>query len=421
MRKLIVAVAALSATALLAACSGGGGGEGDTDATTEPSGTETTSEAAGGAGELVIWVDANREPGMITASEKFEAETGVTVTVVQKEFGDIRSDFLALVPTGEGPDIAVGAHDWLGSFIVNGVISSIDLADKSAEFSDVSLAAFTWDGQLYGLPTAVESVGLIRNTDLAPDPVPGTFEEMVAAGEATGAQYPFLIKTGPEGDAYTYYAFQTSFGAPVFQQNDDGSYSSELGMGGDEGAAFADWLADNGQSGTGLLNTDITLDIAEAEFMAGNSPYIIDGPWNVTKYEDAGLTIAVDPIPAAGPETAAPFVGVQGFYLSAQSENALLATDFLVNYMTTEEAQTAIYESDPRPPAMNAVADSLSDDPVLTGFLAAAENGAPMPSIPEMNSVWDFWGVTQASIISGAAEPGPAWEKMITDIETAIG
>ncbi len=419
MRKLIVGVAALSATALLAACGGGGGTE--TESTTEPEAAETTSEAAGGSGELVIWVDANREPGMIEASEKYEADTGVTVTVVQKEFGDIRNDFLSLVPTGEGPDIAVGAHDWLGSFIVNGVISSIDLADKTSEFSDVSLSAFTWDGQLYGLPTAVESVGLIRNTALAPDPAPATFDEMVTAGEATGAKYPFLIKTGPEGDAYTYYAFQTSFGAPVFEQNDDGSYTSDLGMGGDAGLAFADWLAENGQTGTGLLNTDITLDIAEAEFMEGNSPYIIDGPWNVTKYQDAGLEIAVDPIPSAGSETAAPFVGVQGFYLSAQSENAMLATDFLVNYMATEEAQTAIYESDPRPPAMNAVAESLADDPVLTGFLAAAENGAPMPSIPEMNSVWDFWGVTQASIISGAAEPGPAWEKMIDDITSAIG
>ncbi|WP_156252841.1 sugar ABC transporter substrate-binding protein [Pseudactinotalea terrae] len=421
MRKLIVGVAALSATALLAACGGGGGGGNEAEPTTGSSAEETTSAAAGGAGEIVIWVDANREPGVIAASEKFEEETGVAVTVVQKEFGDIRSDFLALVPTGEGPDIAVGAHDWLGSFIVNGVISSVDLADKTSEFSDVSLEAFTWEGQLYGLPTAVESVGLIRNTELAPDPVGGTFEEMVASGEATGAQYPFLIKTGPEGDAYTYYAFQTSFGAPVFQQNDDGSYASELGMGEEGGQAFATWLAENGQTGTGLLNTDITLDIAEAEFMAGNSPYIIDGPWNVAKYEDAGLTIAVDPIPAAGPETAAPFVGVQGFYLSAQSQNQLLATDFLVNYMATQEAQTAIYTSDPRPPAMNAVADSLADDPVLTGFLAAAENGAPMPSIPEMNSVWDFWGVTQASIISGAAEAGPAWDKMIADINGAIG
>ena len=43
-----------------------------------------------------------------------------------------------------------------------------------------------------------------------------------------------------------------------------------------------------------------------------------------------------------------------------------------------------------------------------------------MPSIPEMGEVWAFWGVTQAQIIDGA-DPVPTWDKMIADIETAIG
>ncbi|ACQ81321.1 extracellular solute-binding protein family 1 [Beutenbergia cavernae DSM 12333] len=417
MRKTAIPVALAAAVALLAACSGGGdpGSE-------ETSAEETTEAAQSGEGvELTIWVDENREPAVAAAAQTFEEQTGATVTLVQKNFEDIRADFLAQVPTGEGPDITVGAHDWLGSFIVNGVVDSVDLADKTSEFQEVALEAFTYDGQLYGLPYAVESVALIRNTALAPEPAPATFDEMVAAGEATGAQYPFLIKTGPEGDPYTYYGFQTSFGAPVFEQSDDGSYTSTIGMGGDAGHAYAEWLAANGPNGTGVFSTDITLDIAEAEFMAGNAPYTVDGPWNITKFEDAGLTLAIDPIPSAGPETAAPFVGVQGFYLSAQSENALLANDFLTNYMATPEAMMAMYEADPRLPAMTSVADEVASDPIMEGFLAASENGVPMPSIPEMGDVWAFWGVTQANIISGAAQPVEAWDTMVADIEGAIG
>ena len=45
-------------------------------------------------------------------------ETGASVTVVQKNFEDLRADFIAQVPTGEGPDITVGAHDWLGAPII---------------------------------------------------------------------------------------------------------------------------------------------------------------------------------------------------------------------------------------------------------------------------------------------------------------
>ena len=42
-----------------------------------------------------------------------------------------------------------------------------------------------------------------------------------------------------------------------------------------------------------------------------------------------------------------------------------------------------------------------------------------MPSIPEMGSVWEFWGVTEAQILTGA-DPIPTWDKMVTDIQGAL-
>ena len=127
----------------------------------------------------------------------------------------------------------------------------------------------------------------------------------------------------------------------------------------------------------------------------------------------------IDPIPSAGGETAAPFVGVQGFYLSSQSKNALLAQEFLVNYLGTEEAQRALYEADPRIPAWSTLATEVSSDPIIAGFLASAQNGVPMPSIPEMGSVWDLWNAAQSQIINGA-DPVSTWNQMVTDVETAV-
>jgi arabinogalactan oligomer/maltooligosaccharide transport system substrate-binding protein len=37
-----------------------------------------------------------------------------------------------------------------------------------------------------------------------------------------------------------------------------------------------------------------------------------------------------------------------------------------------------------------------------------------------MGSVWSFWGVTEAAIISGSQEPVAAWEKMVADIQGAL-
>jgi arabinogalactan oligomer/maltooligosaccharide transport system substrate-binding protein len=414
MRRAAVPVAIAAAVSLLAACSG------DAEPKESPAPSETAQAPADG-GTLTVWVDENREPAVAAAAEAFEAETGVAVELVQKNFEDIRADFLAQVPTGEGPDITVGAHDWLGAFIVNGVVDSVDLAGKAGEFEDVALQAFTYDGQLYGLPYALESVAVVRNTALAPDPTPLTFDEMIAVGRAAGTPLPFVINTnGTTGDGYTYYAFQTSFGAPVFEQAEDGSYTTTVGMGGEAGTAFAEWLGANGMAGTGLFSTDWTYDIAVQEFADGNAPFTVAGPWAIASFQEAGIDVAVDPIPSAGGQPAAPFVGVQGFYVSSQSENALLANDFLVNYVATADAMRALYEADPRIPAYSEVAQEVAADPIVAGFLAASQKGTPMPAIPEMGSVWEHWNAAESAIISGSTAPADAWNTMLTNIRAAI-
>ena len=408
MRRSILLAAALTTTLALAACSSGESGD---ETTTEPEETATS------AGSLTVWVDETRQDAVSAAAASFEEETGTSVEVVLKNFEDIRADFLAQVPTGEGPDITVGAHDWLGELTTNGVVAPLELGDKAAEFETVSLEAFTQDGQVYGLPYAIENIALIRNTQLA-DEAPATWDDAVAAGEDAGTKFPILVQSdNDKGDPYTHYPFQTSFGAPVFAQNEDGSYSSELAMGGPEGQAFATWLGAQGAAGT--LSQDTTYDIAVEAFKNGESPFIVGGPWMIESFE--GLNLAIDPIPSAGGQTAQPFVGVQGFYLSNQSKNALVANDFLVNFLSTEEAQTALYKAGNRSPALTVSADkAAAEDPIIAGFRAVGADALPMPSIPEMASVWSFWGVTEAAIVGGA-DPITTWDKMITDIQTAIG
>ncbi|MFP3712720.1 extracellular solute-binding protein [Puerhibacterium sp. TATVAM-FAB25] len=409
MRRSILLAVATTATLALAACSSGGDAE--TDAAAE--GSDSPSAAAGAT--LTVWTDETRKAAVTEAAAAFEEATDTTVEIVQKNYDDIRPDFLAQVPTGKGPDVTVGAHDWLGELTTNGVVEPLELGDKAAGFEPVSIQAFTQDGQVYGLPYAIENIALIRNADLA-DQAPATWDDAVAAGEAAGAEYPVLLQTGAEGDPYTYYPLQTSFGAPVFTQNADGSYEPELALGGDGGHAFAEWLAAQGEAG--VLSPDVTYDIAVDAFKNGKSPFIVGGPWMLEQFE--GMNLAIDPIPSAGGEPARPFVGVQGFFVSAQSQNKLLANDFVVNYLSTEEAQTALFEAGGRPPALTAAAEKAASDPVVAGFQTVGAEAVPMPSIPEMGSVWAFWGVTEAAILTGQQEPVAAWDKMVADIQGAI-
>lgn len=374
-------------------------------------------------GSLTVWVDADRAGVLEDVAAAFEEERGVTVELVTKEFGAIRDDFITQAPTGNGPDIIVGAHDWLGKLVQNGVVAPLELGDKAADFQEVAVTAMSYEGQTYGLPYSVENIALLRNVDIAPE-APASFDDLIAAGQAAvadgSAEYPFLVGLDPAAaDPYHLYPLQASFGAPVFEITADGTYDpTTLALGNEGGEAFAVKLREWGQAG--ILNTNISGDIAREEFVAGKSGYFLTGPWNLPAIKEAGINYAIDPIPTAGGETATPFVGVQGFYVSSESENQLAANEFLVNYIGTDEVQTALYEVGGRAPALLSAFEAAQSDADVAAFGAVGAEGVPMPNVPAMDVVWSDWGSTEVAIINGQGDPVELWRAMVASIESKI-
>ncbi|PYG98831.1 sugar ABC transporter substrate-binding protein [Arthrobacter stackebrandtii] len=382
--------------------------------------------AAGGASTITMWVDAERAPALKDIAAKFKAETGIEVKLVVKDFSAVRDDFITQVPTGKGPDLIVGPHDWVGKFVQNGVIAPVELGDKAAAFTATSIRAMTFDGATYGVPYSVENIALLRNKALLPAAVT-TFDEVVAAGkgvvDAGKAQYAFLVGLDPkQGDPYHLYPLQTSMGSAVFGTDAQGEYDAkQLVIGGPEGIAFAKKLVEWGDTGSKVLNSNITGDIAKEEFKNGKSPYYLTGPWNVPDLQAAGIDLAIDPLPTAGDHKAQPFVGVNGFFISAKSANALATTSFVTNYLTTEDAQDSMFTTGGRPPALIASFKKAAKDPIVEAFGKIGEGGVPMPAIPEMDAVWNDWGATELDLIKGKADPATAWPKMADSIKSKIG
>ena len=404
MRRGIAALGVFAAVTALAACNNG--------TTSSSSSSDNSNDAAA---TLTIWADDTRFTQVETISQDFTAKTGVKVDVVQKSESDMDQEFTTQVPTGNGPDLIVMAHDKLGALVSNGVVAPVDLGEAKSQFADVAVKGVTYNGQTYGVPYAIESVALVRNNALTKDE-PKTYDDMIASGKTAGKQYPFVIQMGTEGDPYHFYGFQTSFGAPVFNTNADGEYTSELAMGGSGGTDFANWLKAQGDAG--IIAPSITADIAKQAFLDGQAPYTVTGPWNVAAFREAGMDVSVLPIPSAGSQAAQPFVGVQMFYQSAKSANPVAAKQFF-NYLATPEAQTQMQKLGGRASAMPSVAQA-SDDQDIKDFSKVAESGALAPAIPAMGSVWNFWGQTEANIVSGAEAPADGWATMITNINNAI-
>ena len=401
---LTTGAVAVAASLALAGCSGGASSNGGS--------TDAASSA------LTVWVDADRAAVLKDAAADFTKESGVTVKLVQKDFGKIQEEFVAQAPTGKGPDITIAAHDWLGNFVSNGVVQPVELGDTAADYQEVAITAMSYEGQTYGVPYAIENIALLRNTALAPT-APASYDDMIAAGTAAGTEFPFIVQVGPESDPFHLYPFQTSFGAPVFGTNADGSYNADdLSIGNAGGEAYAAWLAVEGAAGH--LSVNLTGDLAKEKFNAGASPFFVSGPWNVPDAQAAGIDLAIDPIPSAGGQPAQPFVGVQGFMVNAKTKNAIAANEFLVNYIGSKKVQTALYEVGGRAPALTAAFDAATSDPITAGFGEVGATAVPMPNIPQMGKVWQFWGVTEAAIITGAGDPAVLWQKMAADIQAAI-
>ena len=403
---LLVAASMLT----LAGCAGGSSAAPSDDA------------SKGDSGALTVWVDANRARALEDVAKTFEQDKGVKVNLVVKDYGKIRDEFTAQVPTGKGPDITIGGHDWIGAFVKDGIVAPVELGDKSADFEKVAMEAVSYDGKTYGLPYAIENIAILRNTALA-DSTPATFDEMIAKGRAAGTEYPFVVGLDPQAaDPYHLYPFQTSFGNSVFARNADGSYDpSQLTIGDEAGQQFAGWLTAQGDTGTKVLNLNLSGDLAKEAFNAGKSPYFLTGPWNVADAQSAGVDVSVDAIPSAGGSSAQPFAGVQTFFLSAKSTNPIVANEFLVNYIATDDVQTKLFEAGGRPPALTESFEAAQSDPIVGGFATVGANAVPMPSIPEMGSVWDDWGKTEAALIKGSADPAADWVKMADAIKAKLG
>ena len=406
MRRGIAVCGVLAVTATLAACSNG---------SSSSSSSQSASASASSVGSLTVWADDTRYSQIQELAKDFTAATKVDVQVVQKSETDMDQEFISQVPTGNGPDIIVMAHDKLGQMVKNGVVSPVDLGDAKSKFSEAAIQGVTYDGKTYGVPYAVESVALVRNNKLTSDS-PKTFDEMVASGKKAGSEYPFVVQMSTDGDPYHLYAFESSFGNEVFKQSADGSYTSDLTLGGEGASEFTQWLKEQGAAKT--LNPNITADVAKDAFLKGNAAYMVTGPWNVTAAKEAGLDVSVLPIPSAGGKEAKPFVGVQMFYQSAKSANPVAAKQFF-NYLATPKAQEEMQKLGGRASAMPEVA-AASDDQDIKDFSKVAEGGALAPAIPAMGAVWNFWGQTEADIVTGKDTPDALWGMMVTNIEGAI-
>jgi arabinogalactan oligomer/maltooligosaccharide transport system substrate-binding protein len=401
MAAMVLIVSACTSGATPAPSTGGGGTASQPVTSTEPNASGATS-----GGELLIWADDKRAAALKPLAAKFATDNGVTVKV-EAISQDIIPKFLTASQAGTAPDIVVWAHDVIGNLVRNGAIDPVQLADTSA-FDPLAVKGMTFNGQLYGIPYSVENIALFRNVDLVPT-APATMEDLVTAGKAlvtAGKTKEILsLQVGQKGDAYHIYPIFRSGGGDFFAATSTGDPDPKnVAVDSAGSLAAGAKIVALGEKGDKALKRSIDDKNAIPLFFGKQSPFLISGPWAVSDIKKANINYDITPIPPfAGGQPAGPFIGVNGFYIASKGKNKTLAQEFATNFLATLDVQVALYQAEPRRPALTAAVDQVKgSDPDIPKFQTASEGGTILPAIPEMGQVWGPFGVAEAALVGGA-------------------
>jgi arabinogalactan oligomer / maltooligosaccharide transport system substrate-binding protein len=395
-------------------------------ATSSPAAAATTTSTVPvrASADLVIWADADRAKILLPFAQQFGKRYGISVAVTA-DAGNLEGDFITATEAGKGPDIVVGAHDWIGDMVADGTLAPIAMPTMEQKlFDPVTIKAVTYNGEIYGVPYAIENLALFRHPNLTPQ-APTTFQQMISEGKALvtagKAKIPFCVEVDATGDPYNFEPFYTSAGGYLFGTLPNGNWNpSSVGVGLAGSLEFAKFLEQYGQKGsTPIFSTSMNYTDATGGFINGQCAFYLGGPWAV----GAGSgsihpgTFALSAIPGfAGMGPARPFLGVQSFMVSSKAKNMALADQFVLDYVASPAVQEALFNVEPRPAALLSVQkQEIATSSIARGFFAAGKLGQPMPSIPAMDQVWTPLGVAEANIINGQA---PATQ--ITEARAAI-
>jgi arabinogalactan oligomer/maltooligosaccharide transport system substrate-binding protein len=346
---------------------------------------------------VTIWTDADRKPAVDKIASTWGSQRGVTVAVVQKDFGRIKDDLKTVQPE-TAPDVIVGAHDWTGELAASGLVLPLNpRAAVKAKFPSYALDAFSYGTavkRLYGAPVVIENIGLVVNTKLAK--VPTSFANLEAQALAfkkkKAGNLAIAVQQGANGDAYHMYPFFSGLCGYVFGKNSAGNLDpSDIGL---KSPAF---LRNAPMIDTwnrlGLINAKVDDGAASNAFLGGKAAFWLTGPWNADRITKAKIPFKVVQVPTNKCKSV-PFLGSQGFMVTkfAQTHGVeSAAKDLVGDYMMRADSQLALSQANGRYPA-NVDAAKQVKSSVLKQFGAAGAGGVPMPNIPQMSSVWSDLG-----------------------------
>ena len=346
-------------------------------------------------------------------------QAAVRVKPLAVPFGGYADKLSAALPRGQGPDLFVFAHDRLGGWVSAGhTVSAIDdvvSKDLLTRFPANLLDAMSYDGRLYGLPFNFKSPALIINTDLVQQP-PATTDELVAIARRFTDR-----NAGRFGLAYSYTepffhgALMNSFGPGPFNTRGELALDSAANIRSLE--MLTRWARQDR-----ILPEEPSSTLVTSLFNQQRAAMVISGPWMLGEIAPS-VHYRVVPLPvnSESGQPLAPWVAVEGLFLSPWSKHPAAAVELMAFLTTRQAAETMAIEGGQLPANVSAFEHpKVSNDDTAMAFRRQLETAVPIPNLPAMTLLWKPLETSLKKVVKGAAQPDTALHQLQKQISADL-
>ena len=312
--------------------------------------------SASAADEIVVWADETRGKNL-TAVFKAKGDwvPGYTITVKAFSNFDALKEAIDKATEASGPDIVVGANDWVPPLAKSGKLATVTLTSSvRARFNPTSFVDLSYKGKLYGVPVDINNVAMIYNTKLVTS-APKTFGEMVnyykANKSSKGLKAGLCVAGG--GMSWGAHSVFSALGADAYQFDARGNIVYNRSFNGTTfGKNVRTYLLDGKKSNGFFPATDTG---CKDNFLDGKVPFAIIGNWEWKDYVAKGFTMNLMPVPGVNSDKPGRMFGsVSGALLTTFADKHGVeagAKSLLTNFFASTDGQVRYQALEGRPPA----------------------------------------------------------------------
>ena len=341
---------------------------------------------------IIIWADDTRGPALVKIVKDMEkAVPGYTVDVKAYASYDALGAAWDKATAATGPDIILRDGALAISGAKSGKIQSLVVPSSTkAQFAPAAWGAMTVKGRVYGIPTDVDTTGMIYNTAMFPT-APKTIGEIydyyiknkatltngICSFNGTWGAQPVLTALG--GGAWGYKNGAADLSTVVFNSATFKSNAKKYLIGAD-----------------GKTNGFFSYDGCDTAFKAGKTPVALVGAWNMAGVAATSVKYAWGSLPST---TAGKFgnqwAGYSAAYLTSYATTHGVksgANQLLFRFFASEAGQLALNEAqkDQRPLAHISAA-AKTKDATAAGVGAAAANSVKQLAALDDNTGGANW------------------------------